>query len=202
MSMDMIVYIQGFNEISKEGCEKYLEQFGIQAQAHPETNFQTDTGFLPFKVEFPFIENLKGSAFLSGFEIFPDTYDYQQDLKEANEIQSPKIKRGGIKGLFKKTSAETAETQANNQVFIADSDVDSILMGCCYRLELCYRSMDELILALAVSSYLAETGAGVAYDPQTGDYYYRDFKKVLSKYMEEAFDSLELGMMNPFEDWG
>ena len=78
--MQIIAYIKNFGEISKENCEKYLLQFGIKAQIHPEIDFETDSGFMPFKVEFPAIDALKDGVFLSGFEIYTDVYKYQKKM--------------------------------------------------------------------------------------------------------------------------
>ena len=78
--MQVIAYIKNFSGISKENCEKYLLQFGIKAQIHPEANFEADSGFMPFKVEFPAIDALNDGVFLSGFEIYTDVYKYHKKM--------------------------------------------------------------------------------------------------------------------------
>ena len=202
MSMEITVYIEDFNDITREGCEKYLENFGIRAQIDPEANFQVSTGFLPIKVEFPFIEQLSEKEFISGFEMFQDTFSYEQELQEINESQDHCANKfTHTTCLNKAANSQTAETPSGDKVFIADSDIDAVLIRCRYRLDMYYHNMDELVLALAVASYLAETRNGVVHDPQTGDYYYFDIKQRLSEYIEEALDSIELDGLHPFEDW-
>ena len=202
MSINMIVYIKDFKNITKEDCEKYLTQFGIKAQVHPETDFETKTGFLPFKVEFPLCDQIKGKAFMSGFEMYPEVYNYQQELREKNKSQEPlPPKAQGINGLFKKRSILSDGIKEDIQEFIVNPNVDNVLKECGYSILLRFWSMDECILALGVTSYLAETGRGVVCDPQSGDYFYKDINQEFSKEIKQAFDLLEPDALHPFEGW-
>ena len=202
MSMDMIVYIKDFNNITNEDCEKYLIQFGLDTKIHPDTDFKTQTGFLPFRVEFPLIDDLKGKAFISGFEFFSEAYDFQQDLAKVKELQkAPPKKGGGLFGLFKQKNIVPEEIKEDIQCFVVDPDVDNVLKECNYSLLLCSHNMDELIVAMAVTIYLAETGNGVVLNPQTGDYFYKDINQELSEQIKWMFTDLEPETLRPFEGW-
>ena len=82
MSMDINVYIDDFTNITKEGCEEYLLQFWLKAQVHPKVEFVTSEGFVPFRVEYISVDMLKNKAYITGFEIYIDKYDYKQIIKD------------------------------------------------------------------------------------------------------------------------
>ena len=182
MSDDIYVYIKDFNNTSREGCEKYLLQFNIKAQLHPNVKFETQAGFMPFKVELPTIDDLKGKEFISGFEIFTGEYDYQSELQEIIKPRSKKAKKKDI------------------QEFVVNETVDNLLKTCNYDVSLVTHScLLEGIMALAFASYLAESCNGVICDPQSGEYYHENLKQKMSGWIKQLMDALKLEALHPFE---
>ena len=183
MSVDIHAYIKDFNNATREGCEQYLlQQFNIKAQVHPESDFETDSGFLPFKVEFPAIDDLKGKEFISGFEIFTGEYDYQSELQEINKSCSKIAKKKDF------------------QEFVVNEEVDNLLKTCNYDVTLVTHSCCcEAIMASAFASYLAETCNGVICDPQSGKYYHKNLKQETFGWIKQLMDGLKLDELHPFE---
>lgn len=102
VSWDLTVYVSNMNNITKEACESHMLQFGIRAQIHPEIEFATAFGFVPFKVEFPSVNFLCGQTFLSGFELSSDSFNYLDDLNETARLRDDKAKKCRMLGIFKK----------------------------------------------------------------------------------------------------
>jgi hypothetical protein len=200
--LDVNVYVRDIKSISKSDCEKYLSKFGIIAELHPETNFETDSGVVPFKVEFPHIEFLKDKTFLSGFEFYSDSYDYSEDLKQIKDLISTSSKPRGLLGLFKKkTNTEDVKTE----VFVFDRETDELLKQCKYIMTLSVGSEDsfEFILAFVFASYVAEMCGGVVYDTFWGTSHYKDNLQTITDEIKEYYDGLtpRTLMSHTFEGW-
>jgi hypothetical protein len=200
--LDVNVYVRDIKSISKSDCEKYLSKFGIIAELHPETNFETDSGFVPFKVEFPHIEFLKDKTFLSGFEFYSDSYDYSEDLKQIKDLISNSSKPRGLSGLFKKKA--TIE-MPSVETFVFDSETDELLKQCKYIMTLSVGSEDsfEPVLAFAFVSYVAEMCGGVVYDTFWGTSHYKDNLQTITDEIKEHFDELTPKNLisHTFEGW-
>ena len=196
------VYTRDIKNISKSDCEKYFSKFGIIAELHPETNFETDSGFVPFKVEFPHIEFLKDKTFLSGFEFYSDSYDYSEDLKQIKDLISVQNKPRGLSGLFKKKA--TIEMPCV-ETFVFDSETDEFLKQCKYIMTLSVGSEDsfEFILAFAFASYVVEMYNGIIYDTYSGKSHCKNNLQAITDEIKEYYDGLtpRTLMSHTFEGW-
>lgn len=185
MSIEVNIFINDIKNISKETCEQYLSLFNMKVQIHPDIEFETHTGFLPFKVEFTSKDVLQDQVFLSGFEFYSETYEYAKALSD--------IKKRGIRRLFSKTK------------YIINADADKLLNECSHLILLQFGSGDsfEPILALAFSSYLADTCNGVVYDCQSGDYYFSNVRQEISEQIEVLFDLItpDTRLSHSFDEW-
>jgi len=206
MSWDITVSINDIKNISKIECEKYLQQFEIYAELHPETNFETDEGFLPFKVEFPGINFLKGKVFISGFEVDSNPYDYHEDLDETkifSHREKTSEKMNIFLNLFRKKVNMPSEM---TEMHVINEEADKLLKNCGYQIHLkVNKSIDSFrpIMALAFASYLAEKCNGVICDTYSGEYYYNNVKQVISEQIQELFKALAPNKLlsHPFESW-
>jgi hypothetical protein len=202
MSWDLRVYIDDIKKISKDNCENYLQQFGIQAQMHPETNFETDSGFLPFKVEFQSIDFLVGQTFISGFEIYSGSFDYWDDLIEMNCLRSITQKPKGLLGLFRKKANEESNDVIEH---IINPDADDILKECKYQMTLSVGFDDSFapILALAFATYLVEISDGVICDIYSGEYFYENVKGKMTETINGLYDELSPNNLksHSFQKW-
>ena len=200
MSFDINVYVNDIKNISRADCEKYMQQFGIMAEIHPESNFTTDSGFLPFKVEFSSHDFIKNKTFLSGFEMFSDAYDYAQNLSSIKEILLKKS--SGIFGLFKKKANTPA---SNSERYIINPNIDSLLKDCKYIITMHLQSDNsfEPILALAFALYLAENCNGVIVYSHSDEYFDSNNKHEVFDQINEFFSELtpENLVCTPFEKW-
>ena len=200
MSMDIHIFIDDIRNASSADCVKYIQQFDIIAQIHPESDFETNSGFLPFRVEFPSCDFLKGKTFLSGFEMSTETHDYEYDLQNTKDTLSKKA--NGIFRIFKKK-----ENVANkdSEIFVVNPRIDELLKKCGHTVFLDISSVDsfEPILALAFASYLAENCNGIIYYPHSDEYFDKDsiqevFKHISVFISELSPDSL---VCHEFENW-
>ena len=200
MSMDIDVFVDDIRNASKTDCESYMQQFGIMAQIHPESNFETDSGFLPMKVEFPSVGFLKGKTFLSGFECASSAYDYECEIRVIKEALSKKS--GGLFGFFKKKADVTADEP---EIYIKSRDTDALLKQCRHTVTLYLGSGDsfEPILALAFALYLVENCNGVMCYSFSDECFDSSNKREVSDQIGEFFDELtpENLVCHPFEKW-
>ncbi|MCL2865861.1 MAG: hypothetical protein FWE25_10010 [Lachnospiraceae bacterium] len=207
MSMDMIVYIQSFENITVKDYEAYLRQFAMQAKIQSDMHFDVHTsGFFPFKVEFPNIESLKTGKFISGFEFYVDDYDYVQELtelQEMNESYKVKVKKEKKKfSFFGKMTASIREDsiKTSKMNFIMNEEADGILKQCKHRINLVAHGLSEETMVYAAASYLAEVGKGVISDPQLDVDYYSDISQKMTVRIKESINALSLGVMHPWEE--
>jgi len=202
MSWDLTVYLGNIKNISRKDCEKYLTHFNIQAELYPETNFETDSGFLSIKAEFPSISFLKGKIFLSGFEIYSSAYDYSEELEWSKKLKNSIKKSSEPFGLAREKSNISDE---EGEIYNINSEADILLKKCNYSITLCVHSGDsfEPILALAVAAYIAEKCNGVIQDTYSGDSYYKNVRQTISGFIKEEFDKItpDTLLSNPFEGW-
>ena len=197
MSMDLSVNIKDFTNITKEGCEKYLLQFGLKVLVHPEIDFETHTGFLPFKIEFPDVAKLKGKEFLTGFEFYTDEYDYTKRLDDIKALtaETNPPKRKGIMGLFNK------KAPSNEIIHIINPKADERLKKCKYDVTLCFHEMHEGVIATAFAAYLAEMADGVIFDCCSGEFLYENINQKSHEDIKSFVSELELKSLHLFEKW-
>ena len=200
MSFDINVYVDDIRNASKADCERYIQQFGIITQIHPESNFETASGFWPFKMECTTHDFLKGKAFLSGFELFTDSYDYEQELHSIKELLLKKS--SGIFSLFKKKTNTPAE---DSKLYIVNPDVDKLLKDCRHIITMYLQSDDsfEPILALAFASYLVETCNGVIVYSHSDEYFDGNNIQEVFGQINEFLSELTSDTLvcTPFEEW-
>jgi hypothetical protein len=176
--------------------------FGIQAELHPETNLETDFGFVPIKAEFSSIPFLKGQVFLSGFEIYSGDYDYNEELEWSKKLENFTKKSSKASDLFEEKFNLSDD---KNEIYSINSEADVLLKKCHYSITFCVKSGDsfESVLALAVAAYIAETCNGVIQDTYSGNSYYKNIRQAISDLIKEQFDELtpDTLLSHPFEEW-
>ena len=205
MSMTINIFVNDIKNVSKADCEKFMQRFDIIAQIHPESDLKSDTGFLPFRVEFPSHEFLKGKSFLSGFEIGTDAYDYEQVMQTIGEALSKKS--GCFFGLFKKKTSENTVSEKYSLIPVntGAEAINDLLKKCSHVVALDISTNDsfEPILAPAFASYLVESCDGVICYPHSDEYFYESNKQEIFDQINDFLDELrpENLVSHPFEKW-
>ena len=169
MSMDYYVYLKSLDTFSTEECKRFFLNYDMKADIHPDFDINTQSGFLPFKLELVSPEApMKDKEFLTGFEFYlDDEYDYKADLKELQ----PK----GLKGLFKK------------QKYLYSAEIDPLISDCKYFIDLnCGYEAFEASVAFGFAAYLVKNCGGIFYDPQD-DRFITGFDE---EYFKENIDSM------------
>ena len=185
MSIDLYSYAKSFENFSKEECITFFEKYGLKVEIHPEFEFETQSGFLPFKVIFE-DENCshRGKEFISGFEFsLDDEYDYKADLKELQP-----------KGLF---------SCFNKRKYICDEQIDAALKESKYLVGMYFHEMMELVVAQIFSAYLSLSCGAVYYDPQADTYFLPEQLNADEEINSglQALYADEFQEWHPFEGW-
>jgi len=165
MAIEIIVYVDDVKNISAADSERYIGEFEIDAQIHPEVDFETHSGFVPLKIAMSAPEFLRDRTFLSGFEFYVEAYDYEQEL---SVVKSHADKPGGILAWFKEKFAPN-----NHEIYIASPELDAAMKKCSHAITLRISPGDslEIPLAFIFALYLAEHCNGVIWYADSDAYY-------------------------------
>lgn len=164
--MDLTVYTKNLKSDLLPSIVKRFNDYGITIEFHPEFKFNinNDNGFLPvkFKLNKGISKHYDQYDFylLSGFEIYFSPYDYQEDLKSAQE--TTQLKTGFFSKLFK--------TNKPKVEFIENEEIDNLLKSCNQYVNLHFssRNKSELRISLLFATILIELTNGVIYDTYHG----------------------------------
>ncbi len=84
MSLDIAVYTRHLSDDLIPKIQKRLNDFEMTCEIHPKFSFSDQTGFLPFKFQLtnPPFEKLRDKVLMSGFELYIDDFDFEQEKKK------------------------------------------------------------------------------------------------------------------------
>ncbi|WJS96480.1 hypothetical protein NYQ10_08455 [Flavobacterium johnsoniae] len=167
MSLDINVYVEDLSDSIIPEILKRLNDFDMKVKIHPDFSFQTQTGFLPFKftLQNSKFDILKDKELLSGFELYIDDYNFEEEKKHH------RFK----KNIFQKAFNKQTETEK--------------------RLSKCTKFLNfnwhldntfELRFALLTSAIITEITNGVRYYP-VDDYWYEN-KNIVNQTFEDVKD--------------
>ena len=187
MSMDYYVYLKSLDNFFAEECKKFFLNYDMKADIYPDFDINTQSGFLPFKLELLADDApLKGKELLTGFEFYLDDYDYETELKE--------LQPRGLKALFKKVK------------YVYNETIDEKVKQCKYQISLCCGpAAFEVSAALIFAAYLVKNCGGAFYetqinqfilDPEHESFGYFTSVKELNDYYQSAECEVHL-----FEKW-
>lgn len=161
MSFDMNVYVEDLSDSIIPEILKRLNDFDMNVEIHPDFSFQTQTGFLPFKFSFnnPPFSILKNKTLISGFEMYIDNYNLDEEKK------SIQPKKNLLNKIFQKKTT----------IRIAKPKIEKKLEKCTKIITFLWATHDtfELRFALLVSAIISELTNGLRYYPAE-DYWYED----------------------------
>lgn len=205
--MDLNIYTK---ELSIELLPKIIKRFKdlkMDVEFHPDFKFdqKKDVGFLPIKLK---VETGNSKQYdkiefdiLTGFEIFFNDYDYEEELAENKKYETLSEKKSFFSKLFGKRETEHSE---NN--YIENKEIDEILKKCSKDIFITFKSQNksELRISLLFASILAELTNGIILDPQNGRYLngkeaLETFTLEIDEY-ENSFTENEF-KVNKFENW-
>ena len=205
--MDLNIYTK---ELSIELIPKIIKRFKdlkMDVEFHPDFKFdqKKDVGFLPIKlgVEKGVSKQYDKIEFdiLTGFEIYFNDYDYEEELAENIKYEKLSEKKSFFSKLFGKKEMKQSE---NN--YLENEEIDKILKKCDKDIFITFKSQNksELRISLLFASILAELTNGIILDPQNGRYL--NGKEALEKFTleideyENSFTENEF-KVNKFENW-
>ncbi|PVY40253.1 hypothetical protein [Pontibacter virosus] len=89
MSLDINVYTKDLSDDIIPQIVKRLNDYEMVVEVHPDFSFENQTGFLPFKFRLknPPLEVLNDKELISGFELYIDDFN----LQEEKEKLKPKL---------------------------------------------------------------------------------------------------------------
>ena len=173
MSMDLFVYTKNLSSDLIPTLAKRFADYGMTVDFHPDFQFdeEIDKGFLPikFNISNSYItsSNHSDQDPVSGFELYFDDYNYQQEVEELSDA---------------------------DEKYVASQELDNKLKTCNKTVSISFKAGDESEFTLSAffATFLTELTDGIMYDPQTGKYYdgesaLRFFPKSVDAY-EEAWE--------------
>lgn len=208
MGMDINIYTKGFSADLIPTIKKRFTDFHMDIEFHPEFKFdeQTDTGFLPIKLKVhPGHSKLYDGIdheIMTGFELLFNDYNFDEELKNAQQQISPTDSKSFLSKLF----GGSKKTTPTAICFVADKELDKLLKHCKMNVMLNWKSWNksELRISLFFAAILAELTDGVIYDPQNGRYLsgqqaLQTFPLEIDEY-EQSFSADEF-TIDKFEEW-
>lgn len=175
MSLDIKVYCKQVSTDLVPKILKRLNDFDMAVQVHPDFKFdeEKDTGFVPFKFRLknPHLDILKGKELKSGFELYIDDFD----LNEEKENLKPKL--SFLDKLRGRKQEETA---------FAPPEVEKRLKDCKKAVSFVWHAGDsfELRFASLTSAILTELTNGVCCYPADDIWY--DNKNIVDEAFKET----------------
>ena len=193
MSLDLNVYVE---KIEDEIIPKWinrLNQFDMDCEIHPDFSFNDHSGFLPFKIKLkdPINKELADKILISGFELYKDEFDLQ------NELSHIQPKPTFFQKIFKKP------VKIENY---ASPEIDTKLHKCIWVLTFNWGSHDSLELRMASlsSAIISELTNGICCYP-ADDIWYDNATIVQEAYnelkdYEKSLTPIEWNV-HEFEGW-
>ena len=193
MSLEMRIYAPSFDDSLTSSWIARLNSLDMQCEIHPDFSFNTQIGFLPFKVSLTRSEHqqLIGVPFFTGFEFYISDFDLGQ------EIKAIKPKQTFIARLLKVRS---------EPVFFVSPNIDEKLASCRKVISCVWYSDDILELRIASLSalILAKLADGICSYPADNIWYTKDDSLEFAlKEIEEFETSLQPEQLkvHKFEKW-
>lgn len=198
--MDLNIYTKdiSFHLIAK--IKQRFKDFKMDVEFHPNFKFdqKNDVGFLPIKLNFEAGHSEKQDTIdfeiLTGFELFFNDYDYEEELNETKKYEILLEKKSFFSKLFGKKKAELTDAY-----FIANEALDQQLKCCNTIIHLNFKTHNksEMRISLFFAAFLAELTNGVVFDPQNGSYL--SGKDALEKFIETIADYENSVTANEFQ---
>lgn len=177
MSMDWMVYLKKGTACSSADLQRFFTERSMAIFPDPTVNLDHDFGFFPMVFDGQILsEELAGQKLLSGFEIFPDAYDYDSELQEVVSSQPKK------RTLFRPKQMDTP-------VYLVDEAMDKLLQQCDRVITMTMHEPLELLFTLLLGDFICRQG-GLLLDCQEGAYF-TDAADPLSQVYEELHMMLE-----------
>jgi hypothetical protein len=160
MSLDITVYTRHLGDDLIPKIQKRLNDFEMTCEIHPQFSFNNQTGFLPFKFQLtnPPFAKLREKTLMSGFELYVDNFDFEE---EKRKVQPKPSFMDKLKG--KKLSDRP----------LVDDEIDKRLKDCNKVLSFVWHATDsfELRFASLASAILTELTNGVCSYPADNIWY-------------------------------
>ncbi|MFZ6012608.1 MAG: hypothetical protein ACOYXT_19850 [Bacteroidota bacterium] len=160
MSLDIIVYTRELSNDLIPKIQKRLNDFEMICELHPKFSFSDQTGFLPFKFQLtnPPFEKLRNKTLMSGFELYIDDFDFEEERKKAQP--KPRF-------INKLTGRRLPDRP------LVDSEIDKRLKDCKKIMSSVWHAMDsfEVRFASLTSAILTELTNGVCSYPADNIWY-------------------------------
>lgn len=174
MSIDIKVYCKQVSPDLVPKIMKRLNDYDMVVEVHPEFKFdqENDSGFVPFKFRFknPHFNILKGKELQSGFELFIDDFDLDEEKKDLQ----PKP------GFFDKLRGKKQE-----EVAFAPPEIEARLKDCKLAVSFVWHAGNSFQLRFAslTSAILTELTNGVCYQ---GDDSWSENKNIVDQTFKEV----------------
>lgn len=175
MSLDIKVYCKQVSADLVPKILKRLNDYDMVVEVHPDFKFdeEKDTGFVPFKFRLknPHLDILKGKELKSGFELYIDDFD----LNEEKENLKPKL------SFFDRLRGKKQE-----EIAFAPPEVEKRLKDCKKAVSFVWHAGDsfELRFASLTSAILTELTSGVCCYPADDIWY--DNKNIVDEVFKET----------------
>lgn len=175
MSLDIKVYCKQVSADLVPKILKRLNDYDMVVEVHPDFKFdeEKDTGFVPFKFRLknPHLDILKGKELKSGFELYIDDFD----LNEEKENLKPKL------SFFDRLRGKKQE-----EIAFAPPEVEKRLKDCKKAVSFVWHAGDsfELRFASLTSAILTELTSGVCCYPADDIWY--DNKNIVDEAFKET----------------
>jgi hypothetical protein len=160
MSLDITVYTRQLSDDLIPKIQKRLNDFEMTCEIDPKFSFKDQTGFVSFKFRLtnPPFEKLRDKVLMSGFELYIDDFDFEQEKKKVQPKPS---------FMDKVTGKKLSERP------LANEDVDKRLKDCKKVVSFVWHAADsfELRFASLASAILTELTNGVCSYPADNIWY-------------------------------
>ena len=160
MSLDITVYTRQLSDDLIPKIQKRLNDFEMTCEIHPKFSFNDQTGFLPFKFQLtnPPFEKLRDKKLMSGFELYIEDFDFEEEKKKVQPKPSFMDKVTGKKLPGKP---------------LVDNEIDKRLRECKKVISFVWHAADsfEVRFASLASSILTELTNGVCSYPADNIWY-------------------------------
>ncbi|WP_114783703.1 hypothetical protein [Botryobacter ruber] len=193
MSLDINVYTRDLTDDLIPKIVKRLNDYEMVVEAHPDFSFGNQTGFLPFKfrLQKPPLDILKNKNLISGFELYIDDFNLQEEKQKLK----PKL------SFFDKLKGKKI-----TEVQFASPEIEGKLKNYDKVVTFVWHSSDsfELRFASLTSAILTELTNGICSYPADNIWY--DTESIVEKAYkeikeyEQSLNKKEI-KYHEFEDW-
>ncbi|WP_266205435.1 hypothetical protein [Pontibacter kalidii] len=193
MSLDINVYTKNLSDNIIPQIVKRLNDYEMVVEVHPDFSFDDQTGFLPFKFRLtnPPLDVLNDKALISGFELYIDDFN----LQEEKEKLKPKL-----------SFIDKLKGKKTIEIPFASPEIEDRLKNYDKVITFVWHAGDsfELRFASLTSAILTELTNGICYYP-ADDIWYETKGIVEETYKEiRAYEQSLKGKeikYHEFEEW-